>query len=182
MLVHLQRHGHTPIALFGGVTGRVGDPSGKDAERKMLDIEVIENNLKHQKKQFQHILRFAQGDNKLEIVNNYHWFKDIGFLDFLRDAGKHLTVNYMMSKESVKRRIETGISFTEFSYQLLPTPWGLSYKRVAQINGEILPQVVNLLEEKYAAMLMQLLVHCLPKVIELSLVKAKGKTSDLAEK
>lgn len=119
MLVHLQRHGHTPIALFGGATGRVGDPSGKDAERKMLDINVIEHNLEHQKKQLQHILRFAEGDNKLEIVNNYDWFKGIGFLDFLRDAGKHLTVNYMMSKESVKRRIETGISFTEFSYQLL---------------------------------------------------------------
>lgn len=119
MLVHLQRHGHTPVVLFGGATGRVGDPSGKDAERKMLDIETIEKNLAHQKAQFNHILRFDQGDNKVEMTNNYDWFKDIGFLDFLRDAGKHLTVNYMMSKESVKRRIETGISFTEFSYQLL---------------------------------------------------------------
>lgn len=119
MLVHLQRHGHTPVVLFGGATGRVGDPSGKDAERKMLDIETIDKNLEHQKKQFQHILRFDQGDNKAIMTNNYDWFKDIGFLDFLRDAGKHLTVNYMMSKESVKRRIETGISFTEFSYQLL---------------------------------------------------------------
>ncbi|MGB0430684.1 MAG: tyrosine--tRNA ligase [Bacteroidia bacterium] len=119
LLVHLQKYGHTPIALFGGATGRVGDPSGKDAERKMLDIDVLEHNLEHQKKQLQKILRFAEGDNQLEIVNNYDWFQGIGFLDFLRDAGKHLTVNYMMSKESVKRRIETGISFTEFSYQLL---------------------------------------------------------------
>ncbi|MBI1184990.1 tyrosine--tRNA ligase [bacterium] len=119
MLVHLQRHGHTPVVLFGGATGRVGDPSGKDAERKMLDIETIEHNLAHQQKQFQHILRFDQGDNEALLTNNYNWFKDISFLDFLRDAGKHLTVNYMMSKESVKRRIETGISFTEFSYQLL---------------------------------------------------------------
>jgi len=119
MLVHLQRHGHIPVVLFGGATGRVGDPSGKDAERKMLDIETIDKNLEHQKKQFEHILRFDQGDNRAIMTNNYDWFKDIGFLDFLRDAGKHLTVNYMMSKESVKRRIETGISFTEFSYQLL---------------------------------------------------------------
>lgn len=119
MLVHLQRHGHIPVVLFGGATGRVGDPSGKDAERKMLDIDTIEKNLAHQKNQFEHILRFDQGDNEAIMTNNYNWFKDIGFLDFLRDAGKHLTVNYMMSKESVKRRIETGISFTEFSYQLL---------------------------------------------------------------
>ena len=132
MLVHLQRHGHIPVVLFGGATGRVGDPSGKDAERKMLDIETIERNLEHQKKQFEHILRFDQGDNKAIMVNNYDWFKDISFLDFLREAGKHLTVNYMMSKESVKRRIETGISFTEFSYQLLQ---GYDYYHLYQTEG-----------------------------------------------
>lgn len=119
MLVHLQRHGHTPVVLFGGATGRVGDPSGKDAERKLLPEEVIEANLENQKKQFANLLNFDSGDHKALMVNNYDWFKDIYFIDFLRDAGKHLTVNYMMSKESVKRRIETGLSFTEFSYQLL---------------------------------------------------------------
>lgn len=119
LLVHLQRHGHIPVVLFGGATGRVGDPSGKDAERKLLDVEVIERNLNHQKEQFKHILRFDQGENRVQMTNNYDWFSSIGFLDFLRDAGKHLTINYMMSKESVKRRIETGLSFTEFSYQLL---------------------------------------------------------------
>ena len=119
LLVHLQRHGHIPVVLFGGATGRIGDPSGKDAERKLLDIEVLERNLNHQKNQFAHILRFDQGENKVEMTNNYDWFSGIGFLDFLRDAGKHLTVNYMMSKESVKRRVETGLSFTEFSYQLV---------------------------------------------------------------
>lgn len=119
LLVHLQRHGHIPVVLFGGATGRIGDPSGKDAERKLLDIEVLERNLNHQKEQFKHILRFDQGENEVVMTNNYDWFSGIGFLDFLRDAGKHLTVNYMMSKESVKRRIETGLSFTEFSYQLV---------------------------------------------------------------
>lgn len=119
LLVHLQRHGHVPVVLFGGATGRVGDPSGKDAERKLLDVEVIEENLARQKSQFNNLLKFEGVDNAAVMVNNYDWFRDIGFLEFLRDAGKHLTVNYMMSKESVKRRIESGISFTEFSYQLL---------------------------------------------------------------
>ncbi|MCB0736908.1 MAG: tyrosine--tRNA ligase [Bacteroidetes bacterium] len=119
MLVHLQRHGKTPVVLFGGATGRVGDPSGKDAERKLLPEDVIEANLANQVGQFKRLLNFEDGHNKAITVNNYDWFKNIGFIEFLRDAGKHLTINYMMSKESVKRRIETGLSFTEFSYQLL---------------------------------------------------------------
>jgi tyrosyl-tRNA synthetase len=119
LLVHLQRHGHIPMVLFGGATGRIGDPSGKDAERKMLDIAVIEENLERQRRQFDHILRFGNTQNQAVLTNNYDWFRDMGFLDFLREAGKHITISYMMGKESVKRRIETGISFTEFSYQLL---------------------------------------------------------------
>jgi len=111
--------GHTPIVVMGGATGMIGDPSGKADERKLLTYEVIQENLASQKKQFLKFLNFETGPNKAEIVNNYDWYKDTNVLDFLRDVGKHLTVNYMMAKDSVKSRLETGLSFTEFSYQLL---------------------------------------------------------------
>ncbi|HOW25082.1 MAG TPA: tyrosine--tRNA ligase [Bacteroidales bacterium] len=119
LLVHLQRYGHKPIVLVGGATGMVGDPSGKTEERKLLSIEQIQYNLNGQKKQLMKFLNFETGNNRAEIVNNFDWFRDYSFLDFIRDVGKHITVNYMMSKESVKKRLETGMSFTEFSYQLV---------------------------------------------------------------
>lgn len=119
LLVHLQRYGHKPIVLVGGATGMVGDPSGKTEERKLLSVEQIQHNLNGQKKQLMKFLNFETGDNRAEIVNNFDWFSDYTFLDFIRDVGKHITVNYMMSKESVKKRLETGMSFTEFSYQLV---------------------------------------------------------------
>jgi tyrosyl-tRNA synthetase len=119
LLVHLQRAGHKPIALVGGATGMVGDPSGKSAERNLLDIDTLNHNLECIKKQLQQFLNFDSGENAAEIVNNYDWFKDFSFLGFIRDAGKHITVNYMMAKDSVKNRLENGMSFTEFSYQLI---------------------------------------------------------------
>ena len=119
LLVHLQRAGHKPVALVGGATGLVGDPSGKSAERPLLDIETLNHNLNSQKKQLEKFLNFDCGDNSAQIVNNYDWFKEIGFLEFIRDVGKHITVNYMMSKDSVKNRLEGGMSFTEFTYQLV---------------------------------------------------------------
>lgn len=119
LLVHLQRAGHKPIALIGGATGMVGDPSGKSEERNLLDAETLQRNVEGVKKQLEKFLDFNAPDNPAEIVNNYDWFKNMGFLQFIRDVGKHITVNYMMSKDSVKKRLETGISFTEFSYQLL---------------------------------------------------------------
>ncbi len=119
LLVHLQRAGHKPIALVGGATGMVGDPSGKSAERQLLSIEDIQHNLDCQRKQLEAFLDFSDAPNAAEVVNNYDWFKDFGFLDFIRDAGKHISVNYMMAKDSVKSRLETGMSFTEFSYQLI---------------------------------------------------------------
>ena len=119
MLKHLQSSGHKPIALVGGATGMVGDPSGKSEERKFLSEELLNHNLDCVKTQLESFLDFDCGDNAAEIVNNYDWFKEFSLLDFLRDAGKHLTINYMMSKDSVKTRLETGISFTEFSYQLI---------------------------------------------------------------
>ncbi|NQX90842.1 MAG: tyrosine--tRNA ligase [Flavobacteriales bacterium] len=120
LLVHFQRAGHKPIALVGGATGMVGDPSGKSAERNMLDLEVLEHNLQSQKKQLEKFLDFDCGETSAEIVNNYDWCKEISFLDFIRDTGKHITVNYMMAKDSVKKRLEgSGMSFTEFSYQLV---------------------------------------------------------------
>ena len=118
MLKHLQLAGHKPIALVGGATGMIGDPSFKSAERVLLDEETIEQNIQGIKKQLQKFLRF-EGENAALILNNYDWFKNYSFIDFVRDAGKHITVNYMMSKDSVKKRLETGISFTEFTYQLL---------------------------------------------------------------
>ena len=118
-LLHFQNAGHKPIALVGGATGMVGDPSGKSLERNLLTIEVINKNLEKQKKQLEKFLDFNCGENSAEIVNNYDWFKNISFLDFIRDAGKHITVNYMLAKDSVKNRLENGMSFTEFSYQLI---------------------------------------------------------------
>jgi tyrosyl-tRNA synthetase len=118
-LLHFQNAGHKPIALVGGATGMVGDPSGKSLERNLLTIEVINKNLEKQKKQLENFLDFNCGENSAEIVNNYDWFKNISFLDFIRDAGKHITVNYMLAKDSVKNRLENGMSFTEFSYQLI---------------------------------------------------------------
>jgi tyrosyl-tRNA synthetase len=119
LLVHFQRAGHKPIVLVGGATGMVGDPSGKAEERKFLDEETLQYNLGCQRKQLERFLDFNCGVNSAEIVNNYDWFKDISFLGFLRDVGKHITVNYMMTKDSVKKRLESGISFTEFTYQLV---------------------------------------------------------------
>jgi tyrosyl-tRNA synthetase len=119
LLKHLQLCGHKPFALVGGATGMIGDPSGKAAEREFLSEETLRFNQNSIKKQLEKFLDFNSGDNSAEMVNNYDWFKDFSFLGFLREAGKHLSVNYMMSKDSVKKRLETGISFTEFSYQLL---------------------------------------------------------------
>lgn len=116
---HLQLAGHTPYALVGGATGLIGDPSFKDAERSLQTKETVSewsNKIRQQLSQF---LNFEDGDNKAVMVNNYDWFSQISFIDFLRDVGKHFTVNYMMSKESVKKRIETGISYTEFAYQIM---------------------------------------------------------------
>jgi tyrosyl-tRNA synthetase len=119
LLVHLQKAGHRPIALVGGATGMVGDPSGKSQERNLLDEETLAKNIAGVSRQLQKFLNFEEGENKAVLLNNYDWMKDFSFLDFIRDIGKHITVNYMMAKDSVKKRIETGISFTEFSYQLL---------------------------------------------------------------
>jgi tyrosyl-tRNA synthetase len=122
LLVHLQRAGHKPFALVGGATGMVGDPSGKSEERNLLSEEVLNHNLACIKKQLEKFLDFSPAlSNKAEIVNNYDWFRNMSFLDFIRDIGKHITVNYMSSKDSVKRRLEgeNGMSFTEFTYQLV---------------------------------------------------------------
>ncbi|MGA2507145.1 MAG: tyrosine--tRNA ligase [Chitinispirillaceae bacterium] len=118
LLVHFQRGGNRPIALVGGATGMIGDPSGKSEERNLLPIETIRHNQERLRTQLGHFLDFS-GKCAAEIVNNYDWFAEVRFLDFLRDIGKHLTVNYMVAKDSVKGRWENGISFTEFSYQLL---------------------------------------------------------------
>ncbi len=119
-LMHFQRAGHIPMALVGGATGMVGDPSGKSDERKLLDVATIEHNISCQKKQLEKFIEFGEGGNKAKMVNNYDWFKNWSFLDFIRDVGKHITVSYMMGKDSVKNRLESGgLSFTEFSYQLV---------------------------------------------------------------
>jgi len=122
LLVHLQKAGQKPIALIGGATGMVGDPSGKSEERNLLNEETLAKNLAGIKAQLEKYIDFNPGrSNCAELVNNYDWFKPISFIDFLRDAGKHITVNYMMAKDSVKRRIEgeVGLSYTEFAYQLM---------------------------------------------------------------
>jgi tyrosyl-tRNA synthetase len=121
MLVHLQRTGHKPYALVGGATGMIGDPSGKSEERNLLDETVLRHNQACIKKQLEKFLDFDSGANSAVMVNNFDWMKDFTFLHFLRDVGKHITVNYMMAKDSVKKRMESGngISFTEFTYQLV---------------------------------------------------------------
>ena len=126
LLVHLQRAGHRPVALVGGATGMIGDPSGKSAERNLLDETTLRHNQAGIQAQLEKFLDFSAGPTGALVVNNYDWFKNFGFLEFLREVGKHLTVNYMMAKDSVKRRIggeegndSSGISYTEFSYQLL---------------------------------------------------------------
>ncbi len=122
LLIHLQKCGHKPVALVGGATGMVGDPSGKSEERNLLSEEVLNHNVAGVKAQLEKFLDFDQSKpNAAEMANNYDWFKDFTFLDFIRDVGKHITVNYMMAKDSVKKRLEgeTGMSFTEFTYQLV---------------------------------------------------------------
>ena len=119
ILKHLQDCGHKPIILVGGATGMVGDPSGKSKERNLLDEATLERNLSSISKQLEKFLNFDCGSNSAEIVNNFDWFKNYSFLEFIRDVGKHISINYMMSKDSVKSRLETGMSFTEFSYQLV---------------------------------------------------------------
>ena len=127
MLTHFQRAGHKPIALIGGATGMIGDPSGKSAERNLLDLETLKHNQEAIKKQLAKFLNFDENsENYAELVNNYDWMSEFSFLDFIRDVGKHITVNYMIAKDSVKKRMKTdgdkdaeGLSFTEFSYQLV---------------------------------------------------------------
>ncbi|MGZ8544149.1 MAG: tyrosine--tRNA ligase [Flavisolibacter sp.] len=122
LLVHLQKAGHKPFALVGGATGMVGDPSGKSAERNLLDEASLQKNVEGIRRQLSRFLDFnSGGPTSAELVNNFDWFKDFNFLHFIRDVGKHITVNYMMSKDSVRKRIEgdAGISFTEFTYQLI---------------------------------------------------------------
>ncbi len=122
LLVHMQRAGHNPVALVGGATGMIGDPSGKTAERSLLSEEVLEKNLGGIKKQLEKYLDFdVMSSNPARLVNNYEWFKGMDFLGFIREVGKHITINYMLSKDSVKKRIEgeAGLSFTEFTYQLI---------------------------------------------------------------
>ncbi len=118
-LMHFQRAGHIPVAVVGGATGMIGDPSGKSAERNLLDEEQLRFNEARVKEQLARFLDFDAGNSSAILVNNYDWFKDITLLRFLRDVGKHLTVSYMMAKDSVKSRLEAGLSYTEFSYQLL---------------------------------------------------------------
>ena len=122
LLVHLQKAGHKPIALIGGATGMIGDPSGKSEERNLLDEATLQKNVAGIKKQLEKFLDFGPAlPNRAEMANNYDWFKDFSFIHFLRDVGKHMTINYMMAKESVKKRVESdsGISYTEFAYQLM---------------------------------------------------------------
>ena len=119
ILVHFQRCGHNPYVLVGGATGMVGDPSGKSKERNLLDKKELDHNVAAIEKQLSKFLKFDNIDNPAVMVNNYDWFNNFNFLDFIRDVGKHISVNYMMAKDSVKKRLETGLSFTEFSYQLV---------------------------------------------------------------
>ncbi|PRD52758.1 tyrosine--tRNA ligase [Sphingobacterium gobiense] len=120
-LIHFQNAGHKPVALVGGATGMIGDPSFKSAERNLLDEATLQHNVSSLKTQLAKFLHFGDGDNDAKMVNNYDWFKDFKFLDFIRDVGKLITVNYMMAKDSVKKRLEgdNGLSFTEFTYQLI---------------------------------------------------------------
>jgi len=124
LLAHFQRCGHKPIALVGGATGMIGDPSGKSSERNLLDEKTLRHNQEAIKEQLSHFLDFtSNAENAAVLVNNYDWMKNFSFLEFIRDVGKHITVNYMMAKDSVKNRISSeskdGMSFTEFTYQLV---------------------------------------------------------------
>ena len=120
LLMRLQRAGHKPYALVGGATGMIGDPSGKSQERNLLDLELIQRNCEGIRKQLSKFLDFTpDSPNAAVMVNNYDWLKDYTFLDFIREVGKHITINYMLSKDSVQKRLETGLSFTEFTYQLI---------------------------------------------------------------
>ncbi len=123
LLMHFQKHGHKPIALIGGATGMIGDPSGKSTERNLLDEQTLQKNIDGVKAQLERFLDFNNSKNNAELVNNYDWMKNLTFLEFARDIGKHITVNYMMAKDSVKKRLSSessvGMSFTEFTYQLV---------------------------------------------------------------
>ena len=119
LLTLLQKYGHKPIVLLGGATGRIGDPSGKDKERQLKSYEELDSNLNFQKEQFKQLIDFNDAENPAMFINNLDFYKDLNILEFLRVAGKTLTVNYMLSKDSVQNRLENGLSFTEFSYQLL---------------------------------------------------------------
>ena len=137
MLRHFQRCGHKPLALVGGATGMIGDPSGKSAERNLLDEATLRHNQEAIKKQLAKFLDFdSDAPNRAELVNNYDWTKDVSFLDFAREIGKHITVNYMMAKESVQKRLNgearDGLSFTEFTYQLLQ---GFDFLHLYQEKG-----------------------------------------------
>jgi tyrosyl-tRNA synthetase len=145
ILKQFQLHGHKPIVLMGGATGRIGDPSGKDKERELKSEIELDHNLKFQQAQFTKFLEFESGANAAIFENNFNFYKDLNVLDFLRKVGKHLTVNYMLAKDSVQNRMESGISFTEFSYQLLQAydyyclykKYGCTLRSEDQINGEI---------------------------------------------
>jgi tyrosyl-tRNA synthetase len=132
LLKHFQQNGHKPLIVMGGATGMIGDPSFKSEERTLLSVEEIEHNLSGIKKQLSKFLDFDTTGNAAELLNNYDWTKNYTFLEFIRDIGKHITVNYMMAKDSVKKRIATGISFTEFSYQLLQ---GFDYLHLYQTKN-----------------------------------------------
>ena len=132
MLKHMQNAGHRPIALVGGATGMVGDPSGKSDERNLLDEETLQKNIAGVRGVLSRFLDFNDSENGAKLVNNYDWMKNFSFIEFIRDVGKHITVNYMSAKDSVKKRIETGISFTEFSYQLLQ---GYDFLHLHQTEG-----------------------------------------------
>jgi tyrosyl-tRNA synthetase len=132
MLKHMQRAGHKPIALVGGATGMVGDPSGKSDERNLLDEETLAKNIAGVRGVLSRFLDFDDSENGAKLVNNYDWMKNFSFIEFIRDVGKHITVNYMSAKDSVKKRIETGISFTEFSYQLIQ---GYDFLHLYQAEG-----------------------------------------------
>ena len=119
LLTLLQKYGHKPIVLLGGATGRIGDPSGKDKERQLKSYDELDSNLNFQKEQFKQLIDFNDAENPAMFINNLDFYKDLNILEFLRVAGKTLTVNYMLSKDSVQNRLENGLSFTEFSYQLL---------------------------------------------------------------
>lgn len=151
-LMRFQKAGHKPIALIGGATGMIGDPSGKTAERNLLDEDTLNKNVTGIKEQLAKFLNFEEKNkNAALLLNNYDWMKNYSFLNFIRDVGKHLTVNYMMAKDSVKNRLESGMSFTEFSYQLLQAYdfhyllilITASYKWAEATNGETLQAVPN---------------------------------------